>query len=345
MEETKKMILANFEDKDMKNRILFCVGALFFMVITLCGKTSLAATDYTQAEHWAVYAEGQGESDVFFVCPTVDMGKNGNKNMNLEDATTKTYFLGATRMELGIYNENAVVYAPYYQQVTFPVYSIPDVEAAPYFDIAYADVKAAFATYLEQCDVERPLILAGFSQGADMVLRLLKDYGNDASIANRLVAAYAIGWRLTREDVENYPWLVPAANETDIGCIVLYDSEAEGISGSLLVPKGVWTYSINPLNWNTDATPAEASENLGACFTDYSGGIVKEVPALTGATINPQRGTLICTNIVPADYANSMFPDGVYHLYDYQFFYRNLQKNVALRLEAWRQCHQAQAGS
>ena len=31
----------------------------------------------------------------------------------------------------------------------------------------------------------------------------------------------------------------------------------------------------------------------------------------------------------------SIFPDGVYHLYDYQFFYRNLQENVEVRLDAY----------
>ncbi len=31
----------------------------------------------------------------------------------------------------------------------------------------------------------------------------------------------------------------------------------------------------------------------------------------------------------------SIFEDGVYHLYDYQFFYRNLQENVAARLDAY----------
>ena len=31
----------------------------------------------------------------------------------------------------------------------------------------------------------------------------------------------------------------------------------------------------------------------------------------------------------------SIFSDGIYHLYDYQFFYRNLQDNVATRLDAY----------
>ena len=31
----------------------------------------------------------------------------------------------------------------------------------------------------------------------------------------------------------------------------------------------------------------------------------------------------------------SIFSAGIYHLYDYQFFYRNLQENVEVRLNAY----------
>ena len=41
--------------------------------------------------------------------------------------------------------------------------------------------------------------------------------------------------------------------------------------------------AITPLNWHTDSTPADAALNIGACFTDYSGEIKKEVPRLRGA--------------------------------------------------------------
>ncbi|MBR4304595.1 MAG: DUF3089 domain-containing protein, partial [Clostridia bacterium] len=79
------------------------------------------------------------------------------------------------------------------------------------------------------------------------------------------------------------------------------------------------------------------SLNDGACFTSYSGAVKSEIPQLTGAYIDQNRGTLRVTDIVPADYSSSLFPDGVYHLYDYQFFYRNLQSNVAVRVESFLQ--------
>ena len=89
------------------------------------------------------------------------------------------------------------------------------------------------------------------------------------------------------------------------------------------------------MNWKTDSTPADKSLNQGACFTNYDGEIETEVPQFTGAYLDPDRGTLRVTDVDPAAYSNSLFPDGVYHLYDYQFFYRNLQENVAVRTAAY----------
>jgi hypothetical protein len=95
--------------------------------------------------------------------------------------------------------------------------------------------------------------------------------------------------------------------------------------------------AINPLNWRTDWKEADKSLNKGACFVDVSGNIVKEIPHLTGAYIDMKRGALKAPDVSPEAYPSglSIFPQGVYHIYDYQFFYRNLQENVAARIEAY----------
>lgn len=313
--------------------VAICIAAA--VCIAALGKDA-SVTDYSDAANWAYYGEGPGkDTDLFIVCPTVDMGRDGNHNMSLADEKTKSNFVGALNMERGIYGDVATLYAPYYRQAAFPVYSMPAEEAEQYFAIAYEDVRAAFKQYLAQSPTDRPLILAGFSQGSDMVLRLLKDFFDDPACQERLVAAYCIGWRVTDDDLAACPWLRMAQGADDTGVIVAFNTEAEDVTDSLLVPAGVKTYAINPLNWRTDGTYADASLNKGACFTDYSGAITKEIPALTGAYLDPARGTLKAPDIVAADYSNKLFPDGVYHLYDYQFFYRNLQENVALRVEAY----------
>ena len=317
---------------------LIIVLSLVFSLLSACAPIAEDQhdVDYSEAGNWAYLGEGENkDADLFLICPTVDMGRDGDYNMSLDDEDTKESFVGALNMERGIYEGATKMYAPYYRQMTFPVYSLSEEEMMPYFDIAYSDVAAAFEYYMENYNNGRPLILAGFSQGSQLLVRLLKDYFDDPDYAEKLVCAYCIGWRITEDEVSEYPHLKMAEREDDTGVIISFNSEAPGVNDSIMVPEGTRTLGINPLNWRTDSTPAPAGLNLGACFTNYGGEIKKEVVALTGAYLDVARGTLRLPDIDPAEYSNSLFPDGVYHLYDYQFFYRNLESNVALRLEEY----------
>lgn len=315
--------------------LLMALTLLF--TLSGCGKTE-QGTDYARAENWAyLETEETGPADVFFICPTVYGGKD---NLSLDDGDTLKSFLGATNMEKGIYEDAGRFFAPYYRQAGLSVYELPVEEREPYFSVAYEDVKAAFSYYLEHYNAGRPIILAGFSQGADMSIRLLKDCFSDEKVNGLLVACYAIGWSVT-EELAEFPHLRFASGEDDTGVIVAFNSEAPDVTDSLMIPAGRRTLAINPLNWKTDGTPAGREENLGACFTDYGGNIVSEIPELTGAYIDPSRGALKVPDVSPTDYPAglSIFEDGVYHLYDYQFFYRNLQENVSVRLNAYLAGH------
>jgi len=323
----------------MKANLLKAVICCLLTVLLLTSASTAeerSHLSYDDPCNWSYWAEGENKpADLFLICPTVDLGTDGNLLMDCTDEALRTSFTGALNMELGIYTDVCTVYAPFYQQVTLPVYSMAEGNEA-YFEFAYQDVRLAFMYYLQHADPQRPLILAGFSQGADMAIRLVKELFADAALSARLAAVYAIGWRVTEEELLAYPHLRMAEGENDTGVIIAFNSESEQITGSLLVPEGVKTYAINPLNWRTDSTPADAALNLGACFTDYSGSINSEIPAFCGAYLDETRGTLKVPGIDDAAYPGFIFPDGVYHLYDYQFFYRNLQKNVAVRVAAWQ---------
>lgn len=306
----------------------------------LCGcKGNETEIDYSDAENWA-YCENDNtdkSADVFFVCPTVYMGSDSLHNMELTDENTKASFLGATNMEKGIYDDDSRFFAPYYRQAGLDVYTMDDSEAEQYFELAFEDVKDSFEYYYENYNDGRPVILAGFSQGADMCIRLMKECFDDEDMQDRLIACYAIGWRITEEETEEYPQLKFAADENDTGVIVSFNSEDESVDSSLVIPEGTKTLAINPLNWKTDSTAADKELNLGACFTDYDGNITSEIPALTGAYIDDKRGALKVTDVTPEEYPPGLdiFDDGIYHLYDYQFFYRNLEKNVQTRIDAY----------
>ena len=314
--------------------------SLAVIMLALSCQSVSDGPDYALPENWAYLAEGDGKAaDLFLICPTVDMGEDGNLNMLMDDEAVKESFVGALNMERGIYEDSAVMYAPFYRQMTFPVYADGLAGSGRHLEIAYGDTEKAFLYYMEHLNNGRPLILAGFSQGAQLALMLLMDHFDDPMLQDRLIAAYLIGWKVTEDDLEAYPHLRMAAGEDDTGVIVSFNTESPETHDSIIVPDGVRTLGINPLNWETDSTPADRSLNKGACLTDYSGAVAEEIPGLTGAYLDPERGTLKAVDIIPSDYSNDLFPDGVYHLYDYQFFFRNLEENAAVRTEAWLEEH------
>ncbi len=318
---------------------------LLLVLAAFCSLASAQEPDYADTGSWAYWRVGENKPvDLFIVCPTVDLGAGVNKNMSLSDNEAKKNFYGALNMERGIYEQHCRMYAPYYRQAVLAAYDLPANEAEPYFNLAYKDVRAAFVYYMQHENNGRPFVLAGFSQGAEMCLRLLKEFGNDDFVKNNMVACYAIGWRFTLQEAEKYPYIQPAKCADDLGKVIIFNSEAPEVTSSLMVPHGEKSFCINPLNWRTDGTMADKALNSGACFTDYSGSIKREVPQLTGCCIDTERGVLKVTDIDKKQYPPvlSIFTDGIYHLYDYQFFYRNLQQNVGLRINTFVEERQVQ---
>ncbi len=323
--------------KHMNPKKLTALLLVLALALTLSAYQGRERVDYAKEEKWAWYGIGEDKAaDVFLVCPTVDM--KDEFNMSMTDEATKANFLGALNMERGIYEDSARLFAPYYRQAAMKVYSLTQQEREPYMALAYRDVSDAFSYYLENLNQGRPIILAGFSQGADMCYRLMEEYFGEEALSDRLVAVYAIGWPLTQEMTEKYPQLKPAQSADDLGTVISFECEAEEVTDSFIIPQDMKALSINPLNWKTDGTPASREENLGACFTDYSGSIVMDAGALCGGYLDEARGVLKVTDVSPSDYPAIVpgLPEGAYHIYDYQFFFRNLQENVTLRVDAYQ---------
>lgn len=311
------------------------------MLISSCSGVSAARSavksslDYSKQGLWACFNDDGGSSktaDCFVICPTVYVANGRSKNINAKDPSIKRTFISGISEQKELYSDMCSVYSPLYSQAAIEAYSMSDAESAKYFDIAYADVENAFLYYMKNCNHGRPLVLAGFSQGGEMCIRLLKDHGNDPAVRKALVACYAIGWRLTDEDISKYPHLKPAQGESDTGVIICYDCESEEVKSSLVVPEGMKSRSINPLNWKTDPTPADKSLNKGSMLADGT-----QYKNLTGCYIDPLRGTLKVTDLTAEDYlpGPDCFKKGEYHIYDIRLFYQNLKDNVAVRLKAF----------
>ena len=275
--------------------------------------------------------------DVFLIGATADLGKDGSWNTTCYLPVDRSFQHDLLSMQEGLYRGECNAYAPYYRQACLSVYYLPDPDRGPYLGAAYREIRDAFTWYLQRENQGRPFILAGYSQGADLALRLLEEFFDDPQLQSQLVAAYLIGWRVTAEDLRDFPHLRMAQGEDDTGVIVSYNSEAPGVTGSIIVPEGGYTYGINPLNWRADGTPAPKELNPGTVSLHMNGTADNDQPGLLGCYQSPERGTMIVPDISPADYppGEPLFVEGCYHNFELQFYYRSVQKNVRTRIAAY----------
>ncbi len=309
--------------------------------VRLTGDEQSQPLSYGDPSNWAYFEnDADREVDVFLICPTVDTRSETN-SFDLNDKL-KGRFLNALNMERGIFDETGRLYSPYYRQMSIKAYNLPAAEREKAEEVAYRDVSAAFRWYLDHENGGRPIILAGFSQGGEMCLELLKEYYGDGAEAqalrDRLIAVYALGWMVTEDMVGAWPQIVPAAGETDTGTVISFDCEDGNVTGTIIIPADGRALSINPLNWKTDGTPADRTLNHGAVM----GTGAEPIPELCGGYIG-SRGQLVVTDVTPEEYPPQLdiFPAGSYHVYDYMFFFTNLKNNVAARTAAWTAEHAA----
>ncbi|MDD2466006.1 MAG: DUF3089 domain-containing protein [Desulfobulbus sp.] len=354
--------------------------------------------DYSQTQNWLALPTGSQPVDVFFVYPTTYSYDSKSQppltstwspgwNQSLAQAYIDPIIKWQVESKIGVFAKaGANVYIPYYQQSSgLDVLNSVLWQNTPQFagaanqalEVAYADVSNAFDYYMAHYNKAangqpRPFILAGHSQGANMLLYLLENKFGDPALRKLLVAAYVIGWSVTSDDMNSYPNSLAlvgiCSDKAQTGCIVTYNTQQTPGDWSMvptssrgkmeLVRKNA--YSVNPLTWVATApgaiesTAAPATANLGAVF--YKGSLPGADPAIfqpqpdgsstyevnhyIGAQSN--NGALVIDPEAlpaPANYHNFFAPyntlPGWFHGYDYTFFYRNIEQNVIDRIKAY----------
>ena len=162
---------------------------------------------------------------------------------------------------------------------------------------------------------------------------LLIEHWGSTGAEDRLIAALLLGWSLTPEDLAAYTFLYMGERADQTGCIVSYNTMAEGRqSVAPTLKKGALT--VNPLSWTMDGAFVPADKNLGAVFFDEAG-VPTTYSHFTSAQIvdgglivQPENVDLVTVN-------GSHFPEGVYHAFDYSLFFENLKANIAERIDAY----------
>lgn len=332
--------------------LLSCIVALF--ICSSCssknkGMDTMTATeqpDYSLDFSWVSKAQIIDKSvDVFYVYPTIYRGTQP-KNMDISDSTLRKNAKGLTISQAGVCTPYANLFAPFYRQQSAALQSMAagnaetDALHDPVFLVGAKDVERAFDYYIKNLNHDRPFIIAGHSQGTMALIHLMQKRFNDPELQKRLVAAYLIGYTVTKNDLGKYPWMKLAQSATDTGVIITFNTEGLDAGPSpVLLPGAV---AINPLNWKTDGTPANRNANLGAkIFNNMTGEILEEIPHFAAAHIDTKKGVLIATNIKPLQTVDldhmGRWPKGVYHKLDYSFWFNNLKANVKKRIIAYQE--------
>lgn len=334
----------------MKNRhkfkgiIITCKTALLlvlFWSLSACNNKNSSNTSTTSKEpnyaepyYWAAIPNSlEKEVDVFFVYPTL-FGNTGAMNMDITDKNMRSLVQAVLLKQAAVFKNDCNIYAPYYRQIAMDVLSMDSLILDKYFSIGLADVEKAFDYYIKNLNNGRPFILAGHSQGSMVLIQLMKDKLENSKLMDKLVAAYLIGYSITDNDLSQFKCMKIAEAADDIGVIITYNTQTEFATNSPVLLANA--NCVNPLIWKTTTEYAAKELNLGAVFFKDNGEVDSIVPQYTDACID-NNGALIVSSHDSDNLNIGSFPKGVYHKFDYSFFFSNLCENVAVRIAAYNQ--------
>jgi hypothetical protein len=243
-----------------------------------------------------------------------------------------------------VFEESTNLFIPFYRQTSMKhgaeVFQKDGNIDAALISIPYGDITAALDYYFENFNNGRPFVIAGHSQGSAILRLVLKKYFKEhPDYYKHMVAAYAIGYSITKDDLEANPHMKFATGETDTGVIISWYAEGpKNVEANLPIPSVVIMKNgivINPLNWKLDETYAPASENLGSIVMDETG--KTEIRDIEGdAQVCLARGTVVTNaKAVPNEMVDLAGPQ-CFHQDDYSIFYNNIKDNVAKRIAAYQ---------
>lgn len=280
---------------------------------------------------------------VFFIHPTSYLRKD-HWNAPLDDQEANGRAAVFLRAQASAFNASGNVWSPRYRQATFGAFLTSAQDARRALALAYSDVLQAFDAFLEQVPADQPIVLAGHSQGGLHLTHLLKDRVAGRPIARRIVAAYVVGWPISRPTDLPALGLPECVRADQSGCILSWQTFAEPADPSLITDtfdqttgfngqarSGTPMVCTNPITGTPDVA-ADAAANLGTLFPNE---------ALTEATLEPGRVAARCDGRgflligeSPPEVGGYVLPGNNYHVYDYSLFWGSVRADVARRLAA-----------
>lgn len=286
---------------------------------------------------------------VFFVHPTSYLEK-ASWNAPLDDQASRQLADTLVRGLASPFNQSAQLWVPRYRQATFGAFLSDKPEALQALDLAYGDVSAAFEEFLAKVPADQPIVLAGHSQGAYHLRRLLRDRiagqsSGNRPLARRIAGVYAIGWPVSLEHDLPLMGLPACASPDQSGCVVSWLSYGEPADPAMTLaayarrpaldgksPGGSAFLCSNPLTGGIGGK-APASDNLGVLKPDVA---MKSATLIKGGVPAECRADGFLSVGDAPDMGAYVLPGNNYHIYDIPLFWANLRADFARRVEAWK---------
>lgn len=281
---------------------------------------------------------------VFYVPPTTYFSKAG-WNASLDNEESRRWLRVFGWSEASAFNRVGAIWAPRYRSATFGTFLSSGPDAAKALDLAASDVLRAFDNFIAQIPASRPIILAGHSQGTLHLMRLMRDRVEGRPIAQRIVAAYLIGWPISIEADIPALGLPACTGPGETGCLLSWQSFAEpadpkgileiyngapGLTGK--ARRDTAMLCINPLT-GAPATAALPTANLGSLVpsSDFTSAELK--PGAVAARCDPSG--LLLVGAPPKGFHSHVMPGNNYHVFDYALFWANIRADAEARSKAW----------
>ncbi len=279
---------------------------------------------------------------VFFIHPTSYLDRT-RWNAPLDDADANQRAALFLRAQASAFNGVGAIWAPRYRQATFGAFLTSKAEAERALALAYSDVAMAFDQFVKEAG-DRPIILAGHSQGALHLTRLLKDRVAGTPISQRIVAAYVVGWPISKTADLPALGLPECVAVGQPGCILSWQSFAEPADPALIFDtfdastgfngtsrRDTAMVCTNPLT-GTPGTAAPATTNLGTLFPSDDLLTATMTPGRIPARCDGRGLLLIREGPEMGPY---VLPGNNYHVFDYSLFWANVRADAARRLAAF----------
>jgi hypothetical protein len=316
--------------------------------------------DYSQADSWiarpdlpgnpsrwrpdgALEAEAPARAAIFYIHPTTYLERD-RWNAPLDDKESRDRAALFVQSQASAFGNAGDVWAPRYRQAAYGAFLLDNKDAKAALDLAYSDVARAFDQFLARVPPGEPIILAGHSQGALHLMRLLKERVAGKPLRNRIAAAYVVGWPLSVTADVPALGLTPCRAPDQAGCLLSWLSFAEPANPELVTNSYEGSAGLTGGKRKRDdilcVNPLTGTQNGTAPPAANSGTLVPSAD-LRSATLQPRligarcdKGLLILDGAIPpiGPYA---LPGNNYHVYDYALFWDAVRADALRRAAAW----------